>query len=388
MCVEITAHNPANKQLGGQTTLYKVGEKYSEGENVYLITAYGDIKPSVEYRYVIKQNDDYYLTYMEETCEQVCKEPLIKKDKDETGLRTDLGKVTVGEGVNKGVSAQEQPVIKSKDKDEPDTEPVVAWGCLTPNQCISYASKDQTPLKIKGSGQSVDVEVKSALPSGYTSDCFSPDKVSGDPDERIECCCINSQKSSFLGYYQPEDVEDKEGNFGNTQLENMAWSYRYSKINYKEKEYNENRYIEGRDQMACFGQNHWLYDGLGKVEGTGNLLVLDPFKDTIAAFQCVAISQIRNRLILVQNMMSALQNCLYSIRLTGEADTGVCKELFTQYVCSFIWKIITWLRDGCLPFGSGIDFSKSENKVIRAISVGMDGIWESGEDSQQELASE
>lgn len=373
-CLEIITHG----RLGGESSLYHIDEPNPVGENVYVISIADNSKPTIKYTYAIKQNENNYLVPMEQSCEQICNEELTG-ERVQIGLQTAAGtKITM-----KNRDQVESTLLPAKKDEE---KQIMTYGCITPNECISYRSGEVKQLKIEGEDKYIDV--KTAVPMGYTRDCFAPEYVSGNPNTRIECCCINSKAGAMPEFYQPGDVENKDGTFGSQGYENMKWSYRYNKIHYKNKKYNENRYIEGRDQMACFGQNNWLYDGFTTTTGTGNLLIIDPMKEHVASFQCLAISQILNRLTLLRNIMVALENCLLSIRITGKADTGVCKEIFTQYICAFIWKIITWIRDGCLPFGKGIDLAESENEILEFVSVGTKGLWDSVQDSQQELASE
>ncbi len=384
-CFEIT------NMLDRTESLYLL-EEPSIHQNLYKISIVSKRGAEVSYEHVIKQNENYYLTNQDLGCEELCK----GKGK------VPLTKINEKEGV-----FTFETIGKGKDNKE-----TVSALCTTTNQCLSFKKGNRY---INKDGSQVEIK-QDSIPVGYTKDCFYAAKqepgvlytssnlrdvniVSGDPDQRMECCCINSGEAlSPFEYYQPTDIETKDGNERGTgtdnnpeALKNMEWSYRYYKINYKAAsgatEYDPYRYIEGRDQMACFGQNHWLYDGFSG-EGEGNLLTIDPMKQHIAAFQCLAISQIRNRLVLIKNIMVALENCLLSIRTTGKADTGVCKEIFTQYICTLIWKIITFIRDGCLPFGSGINLAESENSILEFIGVGMKGMWESVSDSQQELASE
>jgi hypothetical protein len=370
-CVEISTHT----NLGGSETLYLIGEKYPQGENVYKISKRSNDAPEINYEYVIKQNEDYYLAPLKQSCEDICKQD-ITNEKIQLGLKTSNGQpIEMGQNANKGVSAEKVKVGTDNN--------IMLAGCITTNQCLSYQSGETKQAKVAGSNTLIDV--KTATPMGYTSDCFQPSLVSGDPNKRVECCCVNSQAGAMPGYYQPGEIENEDDTFSNEGYENMDWSYRYWKIGYKNKEYNPNRYIEDRDQMACFGQNHWLIDGLG---GGGNLLIINPMQQHISAFQCVAISQILNRLSLLRNLMVALENCLLSVRTLGQADTGVCKEIFTQYVCAFIWRIITWITSGCLPWGSGLNLADSDNQVLAFVSVGMKGLWDSVGDSQQEIANE
>ncbi|MBW2989668.1 fibronectin type III domain-containing protein, partial [Candidatus Woesearchaeota archaeon] len=378
ICFEIISQKDREKRL------YKLGKKVKD--NLYEI----DFKKgdSIKgYRYVIKQNEDYYFTHQDLSCEEVCRQ---------------AGKVPITKMTKSGNTyTLDTPAQQGQES--------ASVMCTTTNQCLSL---EDTKLKIAGSDDVTKVE--SAKPAGYTTDCYylaqkdpamiyteslnSPDVVSGDPDKRAECCCINSEPTVDFGYYIPEDIETKDnkergaGDGSNKDgLSNMKWSYRYSKIDYKAASgataYNNLRYIEGRDSMACFGQNHLFYDGLAQ-EGKKNLLTIDPMTQHVAAFQCLALSQILNRLAMLKNMMGAMQNCLLSIRTTGRGDTGICKELFSQYICAFIWKMITWLRDGCLPLGKGINTAYSDNRYLEALSVGMGSIWDTVAESQDELSSE
>ena len=79
---------------------------------------------------------------------------------------------------------------------------------------------------------------------------------------------------------------------------------------------------------------------------------------------------------------------MLQIRTTGTADGGVCKELFSQFICSFLWKVIQWVTNGCLPFGKGIDFSRTDSRFGEAVGVGLKGVFDSVGDTQTELASE
>ena len=366
--------------------------------------------------YVIKQNDNYYFTAQNDMCEVVC------------GVRTNVDNPELYRAW-KPQSTEE--ALKGKEPKEGKKNPSQAK-CMKTNEC--------TALEEKYGGETGDIKVTSALPRGYTRDCFyrakgapaefnNPSVVSNDPSQRYECCCINAVKAPPSPYYQHDDmvkyvVEGKERQYafeskteegkepqGATKGEkfaDMKWSYRYWKEKYQavssgiatearegrnHYEYNENRYMEGRDFPACFGQNSWLYDGgnlfgVGAEPGKGNLLIMDPAKQWLSTFQCLHITGIYNRLQILKNIMSALSACLITVRTTGKGDTGVCKELFTQYVCSSIWYIIQYLKEKCLPFGKGIDLPGSENKVVQYVSAGVKSVWGSVEDSRNELAEE
>ena len=117
--------------------------------------------------------------------------------------------------------------------------------------------------------------------------------------------------------------------------------------NYQHNKYNPNRYIEGRDYPACFGQNNYLYEGFSSPsEGeVGKLVTIDSRQQFESAFFCANIAGIQNRLVMLNNMQSALASCLIDVRQTGTSDAAACKEFFTRYVCSSIWQTINFAQN-------------------------------------------
>ena len=405
---------------GKDETLYTLSDLEDREHQIYTIKHQkGPGRASSDY--AIKQNENNFITAQNKNCEEVC---------------------GISSGKKEEPSAKDQKWDKGKPKNEPTKESKGYWDCIPASECRALRGQPGTEER---------PEVKEVSTQGFTKDCFyksdagwapkelgNSGSVSNDPVRRYECCCINAVEYKDEGYYRYDDrvrytVVDSNGVAYDTQpayafeskkkpgeppedVENpqsteawadMEWSYRYWKEKYEavskkivtEKkgishyEYNPNRYIEDRDHPACFGQNSWLYDGAGffGVEtkpGEGNLLVIDPAKQHISAFQCLHISGIYNRLQLLKNMMSALSSCLITVRTTGKGDSGVCKEIFTQYVCSLVWYVIQFWQEGCLPFGYGIDIGGSENKMVQYVSAGIKSMWGSVADSRTELMEE
>lgn len=382
---------------GRQATLYRLGD-FLEGDiyNINAVPGFGKRKID----YAVKQTETTFLTAKPQTCAEVC------------GItKSGGGKAPPGRAMVKG-GGTPRPTV---------TDENARWACVSANVC-----------KALKNNQDVDVTVTSSIPRGFTSDCFyktsagyAPTEtqqaisVGNDPNQRFECCCLNAVKGPPTVYYKPTDKNLYEspdvGKFTNRAFENkndreipaekleeMEWSYRYWKEKYQTKgsdgathfEYNPNRYIRGRDLPACFGQNNWIYDGLSisgldvDEKATGKLLIIDPAKQYTSTFQCLNIAGINNRITLLNNLMTQLSGCLKQVRTTGTADAGVCKELFTQYVCSSVWTLIQWFNNGCLPFGEGYDFTESENEIAQYISGGVRSVWGSIADSQRELYDE
>jgi len=388
-CVEIID----SKGSIGSKAMYTVGRHV--GNNVYQISKYGEKGAyTLDYQFAIKQNENSYLTFRAKTCAEFC-------ELDTTNLKS----ATI-----EGNTIMVAPTNTQTNNDLNPSE-AKAVICSTVQECKSF-NKKKTDGKYEFKEGKKEIEIQFAEPAGYTRDCFykadpgslpvtsSVDLtelkvVSGDPKSRAECCCLNGQPDNGKPYYKPKDLESKESRgmpFESVQkassYEDMVFSYRYDQINWESfesrtdgttlrYEYHPDRYISGRDQTACFGMNHLLFK---------DQLALNPARDHFAAFQCADIGGILNRLSLINNLANMLKTCLLQVRTTGKADSGVCKELFTQYLCSFIWKIIVSVRDGCSPLGS---LSEMESAGFSKYLVsGVSSLTESIRDTQNEVASE
>ncbi|MBU1704965.1 MAG: hypothetical protein KJ922_06380, partial [Nanoarchaeota archaeon] len=358
------------------------------------------------YIFALKQTESTYLTAQNKKCSEIC--GLDDKTGTEKKLTQDqVEKGTYEDTKDYWACIPAKVCGEINTKVDPNAKPDETKNVKSDRRgytvdCFYADSNDFYYTAVPGSG---GVQIRSALPANKKNDATV---VSDDEALRYECCCINPKKPEPKEFYQNTgDVPSREKpEQGATKWEDMVYSYRYDQIGYvvpelgkddkgveinkgTKNQYNPDRYIKERDQPACFGQNQWLMDGFsGPGTGkTGNLMRLDPAKDWLATFQCVSLSHIIARLRLIVNIMNALRNCLLEVRTTGRADSGVCKELFTQYVCSFIWQIITWIRDGCLPWGEGIDIGEGGG-FGETLKVGVQSVTESVSSTQGELAKE
>ncbi|MBW2981351.1 fibronectin type III domain-containing protein [Candidatus Woesearchaeota archaeon] len=201
------------------------------------------------------------------------------------------------------------------------------------------------------------VEVKGKLDAGtlmgYSNDCWYRQDAIKDKEQ----CCCRTEK----GVVPEPPVTTVNCKVGQTPGKDCQdWEYREQELNRKDKKkygtyYPENRYFEGRDLPACFGQNYFFETpAKGKP---GKVPTLDPFRQHLSTFQCLCLTGIRQRLIMLKNILTGMRNCLIQIRETGDADVGVCKEMFTQYVCDVVYQVYLWFKRGCIPNPFGDDIT-------------------------------
>jgi hypothetical protein len=169
------------------------------------------------------------------------------------------------------------------------------------------------------------------------------------------------------------------------------YSYRKNDVGFVtadgQSRYHPDRYMEGKDWTACFGQNNWLVDGFKNPKDDPNdgdfQLKLNPRNSWLLSFQCLCLTGIRDRLDLLRGILSAIMACLISVRTSTFADSTLCKELFTTYVCDLIWEIIQWITRGCIGWGENPVGAESNGLVevfSTTIGAASDAVTSIGDD--------
>jgi hypothetical protein len=383
------------EESGKERALYILGGPLGANDLYKISHSAGKSRRTVDY--VIKQTETQYLTYQPKTCSEVC-------------------------GLKGGVKDDNLYPLEG----EKSSNSGGKYRCMPKNDCVNLP-------KTKGG----ELEISQATPRGYTQDCFykadapgyvktaltSESVVSNDPKSRHECCCINVEEEPPSIYYDWEDVNPyenpeaeegkkdcafqskdkpeecpKEDQDTKTGFADMKWSYRYWKEGYTTKskvardeetaihtKYNPYRYTEGRDFPACFGQDNLFYDTNVPKGETGNLVTIDSRQEHISAFQCANIGGIQQRLVMINNFQMALGRCLIDIRETGTSDAAACREIFTRYVCSSIWQVVSAFSNSCSPFSLGMD---KEEDFFGIIGGGFKSTFQSVADTQSEMMEE
>jgi len=390
--------------------VYTIGNPVAGSDRLYElkhVTREGDLSGKTKYAVKDKRVESRFITARTKTCAEVC------------GVKSGTTKGTFEGADGKTFEIFKDP--KSGKKSE------ALAGCTTVDNCISLNANKEVPF---GNEQ---VKINYAYTAGFTSNCFydrdrdSVDVVGPDSKTMVVCCCINAKEGGISNYYAPSDIDPVTGGqvheskiAGETgqlvpvainNYADMKWSYRYWKEKFaaqgteqtlvydqfaeepylqKERtgmhtEYNPNRYIEGRDLPACFGQNNLLYQAFNEQE---KVLRVDPFQQHEAAFQCLHIAGIRQRIVFIKNLMSSLSTCLIQVRTTGRGDGGACKELFSQYLCNSIWQVIRWFVDGCAPIGLGKEFAPDDLGIADIVRAGFGSVYRSALDTASQITEE
>ncbi|MBR9691622.1 hypothetical protein GOV06_02450 [Candidatus Woesearchaeota archaeon] len=219
---------------------------------------------------------------------------------------------------------------------------------------------------------------KKAKPPRAPGECISKISEVLDYEHAFEqsAICPNKDQTCYcIGRKLTKEERAEVTAVGEEEKE--KWDYRYDKLGYIT--YDKYKYYEGRDKSACFGQDNFIFR---------DSPYLNP-QEMIPAFQCLCVSQIKNRLVLLRNMMQGLYNCLMQIKTTGTADAGICKEIFTQYVCKWLYRLVSYFMQGCMPWsGTGKDNEVGIEDYIQAGSSSIfGGVFESTSDLQSDYDS-
>ncbi|MBS3104887.1 fibronectin type III domain-containing protein [Candidatus Woesearchaeota archaeon] len=385
-------------ESGTNKALLTFGQQVGNS-NIYTINHLKGSR-NIEIQYAIRKDETNFLASQSKSCAELC------------GVKNTFNQQQVAFADSKSnIVLAKDPKTKKPDE--------VGYTCTTVDTCRSF---NQNKEIIDGDGKKH--KISSAFTMGYTSKisndknsppCFyangkSESVVSDLTSQREECCCINAKETKeethYYGYKDTDITtgkpvhESKKLNAldisyaGPESLDDIKWSYRYSKEKFKAKgegslehnQYHPQRYIEGRDESACFGQNNIFYDGFKTDDG--NVLAVDPFKEHVAAFQCINLGGINNRIQFLKNLMASLSTCLIQVRTTGRGDAGACKEVFTQYLCGAIWQVVRSFVDKCSPLGFGAKLDTDDEGLATYLRAGSSSIFQSLSDVQRSVSEE
>ncbi|MBI2112788.1 hypothetical protein HYT52_04595, partial [Candidatus Woesearchaeota archaeon] len=208
--------------------------------------------------------------------------------------------------------------------------------------------------------------------AGYTRDCFV-----GNDGYKYQCICeLDESKIPKKPIGKREAVKK----IGDVEEE---WSYREATI-YTESfgragtYYPEWRYYSGRDMSATFGLDYGL-DNFKKEIKDKSTAEINPHTQTVSTFQTVCLRGINARLEMLQSVLIGLRNCLVEAKYTGLHDAGMCKTIFTQYVCGMFYKFLTLFTSKCSPLSLpdmdfGIDADPSDGGISAAVDAGFSAI--------------
>ncbi|MBI2665022.1 hypothetical protein HYX12_00180, partial [Candidatus Woesearchaeota archaeon] len=204
---------------------------------------------------------------------------------------------------------------------------------------ISFAQGQDMKL-VDGSGNQISGKTK--IPAGYTKDCLVDAEGA-----RYQCVCDTTQKAALtkLGGTAREAVKK-------TDNAEEKWDYRQATI-FRESNgfsgvyYPKERYYSGRDLSGAFGLSFGLDNFAPK--GEEKVAEVNPHTQTFGAFQSLCLPGINARLELLQSILVGLRNCIVEAKYTGLHDAGMCKTIFSQYVCGLVYKGITLLTSSCSP---------------------------------------
>ncbi|MDP3989576.1 MAG: hypothetical protein Q8Q01_00020 [archaeon] len=216
---------------------------------------------------------------------------------------------------------------------------------------------------------------------GYTNDCFVQDQ----PEQLYQCVCEPSKAQAGVSLKGAREAV-REVN-GQTE----EWVFRQDRVYAESKatagtHYSKDRYYSGRDFSGAFGTNYAL-DAF-KTEDFSTARV-DPHNQLLGTFQSMCLPGIYARLQLLQSILMGLRNCIIEAKYTGFHDAGMCKTLFTQYVCGLIYKTISYAASSCSPLSlKDVGEDDQLSAIEAALGAGSKAIPATLDSSIQEVKSD
>ncbi len=210
-------------------------------------------------------------------------------------------------------------------------------------------------VALQGKGQATIDQTK--IQAGYTRDCF----IDEDSGKKYQCVCEQIQKPTLLAQGVRTAMKAQNGVA-------EKWLYREARV-YEESlrtrgtYYPEWRYYDGRDYSAAFGLDAGLDNFVPDTETSKKSSArVDPHNQYVGSFQTMCLTTINAHLNMLQSTLIGLQKCIVEAKHTGVQDAGLCKTLFTQYVCGLVYKGIAYLGSQCSPLSlkdMGADYSQT-----------------------------
>ncbi|MFH1275822.1 MAG: hypothetical protein ABIH82_01815, partial [Candidatus Woesearchaeota archaeon] len=208
--------------------------------------------------------------------------------------------------------------------------------------------------------------------AGYTRDCFVDDR-----GFRYQCICeIDETKL-------PKKPTGKREAVKTVNEKEESWSYRQDTI-YTESfgrsgtYYPAWRYYAGRDRSAAFGLDYGLDNFKSEIKDM-TTAEINPHTQTWGTFQTICLRGINARLEMLQSILIGLRNCLIEAKYTGLHDAGMCKTIFTQYVCGLFYKFLTLFTSKCSPLSLpdmdfGLNLDPTKGGISAAAQAGFSAI--------------
>lgn len=165
-----------------------------------------------------------------------------------------------------------------------------------------------------------------------------------------------------IEFQQPEKgrtIEDEERHRINDKLEGIQLTQESQalKDTYFTEE-NKNKYYQGSIPPAvytdfqaylcqsagyggnanCGAKGKQVYDEvMGKIGEPDKEYIIKPNEGLINSVRCICFPTIIKYLQQWKQIMTAVRNCVNTILLTGDGDTGVCQAVISQYACDLLF---------------------------------------------------
>ena len=183
----------------------------------------------------------------------------------------------------------------------------------------------------------------------YTRDCF----IGESDGQRYQCVCDKTDgKATGSAEIIKRETNRQALKESSTGLSTVSeeWSYEQDRV-YQETGglygtyYPKWRYYAGRDFSGAFGLDYAL-DNFREGKTT---TTINPHTQTWSTWQTLCLPGINAQLEQLQSLLSGFRSCIIEAKYTGFHDAGMCKTLFSQYMCGFFYKVLTLATDKCSP---------------------------------------
>lgn len=189
-------------------------------------------------------------------------------------------------------------------------------------------------------------------PAGYTNDCFISKDVYETRDipegetGLLQCVCASEAGREF------GERSSRDGsNMLRTANPGESYIYREDTVYHQHDEevgtyYPEIRYYEGRDFSQAFGADY--VTDYFRSEGEEQVTKVRA-ESLLGGIQSVCLPSMLSHIVFLENILEGMRNCLIEAKTTEFQDAGMCKTIFTRYVCSLAYEAMDAIVNQCSP---------------------------------------
>ncbi len=125
----------------------------------------------------------------------------------------------------------------------------------------------------------------------------------------------------------------------------------------------------GYGKVACNAKARDIYKQVADKMGTPDKeYIIRPNEGLINSIRCLCFPTIIGYLKLWRKIMAEVRNCVNTILLTGDGESGVCQAIISKYVCDLLYEVLACFTQKFGSPGSGGTRTEGPGDIMGALT--------------------